>query len=76
MVILPSNVLFATWVLELLISAVRQPTPQNMTEPKVLAHCVGSKEDISPHTPYTPYGLLVLRLLPISTARAQIFNVT
>jgi len=78
MAILPLIVLFATRVLKPFISAVRQPTPENITEAVragVLSLIV-LDATVAAGFAGLPYGLLVLSLLPISTALAQIFNVT
>jgi len=78
MAVLPFIVLFATRVLKPFISTVRQPTPENITEAVragVLSLIV-LDATVAAGFAGLPYGLLVLSLLPISTALAQIFNVT
>lgn len=75
---LPFIVLFATRVLLPFIKAVRQPTPEQIriaVKAGVLSLIVLDATLAAGFTSWT-YGLLVLILLPISMALAQVFAVT
>jgi hypothetical protein len=75
---LPAIALFAGYLLPPVIQAVRQPTPEqirNAVRSGVLSLVI-LDATIATGFASLPYGLLILCLLPISIALAQIFAVT